>query len=120
MTTDAKGRLIISPQGENQPLLRVTLERCPPELAADLVDRGIMLAGGGALIRGVDKLLAEETGLPVHIADDPLSAVAMGTGAGAIIGGLIGGKKGAAIVALGGAGGSALYTYKLRKRSRRY
>jgi rod shape-determining protein MreB len=60
--------------------VRVTLERCPPELAADLVDRGIVLAGGGALIRGIDKLLAEETGLPVHIADDPLSAVAMGTG----------------------------------------
>ncbi len=60
--------------------VRVTLERCPPELSADLVDRGIVLAGGGALIRGVDKLLAEETGLPVHIADDPLSAVAVGTG----------------------------------------
>ncbi len=60
--------------------VRVTLERCPPELAADLVNRGIVLAGGGALIRGIDKLLAEETGLPVHIADDPLSAVAMGTG----------------------------------------
>lgn len=60
--------------------IRVTLERCPPELAADLVDRGIVLAGGGALIRGIDKLLAEETGLPVHISDDPLSAVANGTG----------------------------------------
>jgi rod shape-determining protein MreB len=60
--------------------VRVTLERCPPELAADLVDRGIMLAGGGALIRGIDKLLAEETGLPVHVSDDPLSAVALGTG----------------------------------------
>jgi len=60
--------------------VRVTLERCPPELAADLVDRGIMLAGGGALLRGIDKLLAEETGLPVHVAEDPLSAVAMGTG----------------------------------------
>ena len=60
--------------------VRVTLERCPPELAADLVDRGIMLAGGGALLRGVDKLLAEETGLPVHLSDDPLSAVALGTG----------------------------------------
>jgi rod shape-determining protein MreB len=60
--------------------VRVTLERCPPELAADLVDRGIMMAGGGALLRGIDKLLAEETGLPVHISDDPLSAVAMGTG----------------------------------------
>jgi rod shape-determining protein MreB and related proteins len=61
-------------------IIRGTLERCPAELSADLVDRGIVLAGGGALIRGLDKLLAEETGLPVHVADDPLSAVAMGTG----------------------------------------
>jgi rod shape-determining protein MreB len=60
--------------------VRVTLERCPPELSADLVDRGLMLAGGGALLRGLDKLLSEETGLPVHIAEDPLSAVAEGTG----------------------------------------
>ena len=60
--------------------VRTTLERCPPELAADLVDRGIMLAGGGALLRGLDKLLHEETGLPVHVAEDPLSAVAEGTG----------------------------------------
>ena len=60
--------------------IRLTLERCPPELAADLVDRGIVMAGGGALLRGIDRLVAEETGLPVHIADDPLSAVAEGTG----------------------------------------
>jgi len=60
--------------------VRVTLERCPPELSADLVDRGLVLAGGGALLRGLDKLLAEETGLPVHVAEDPLSAVAEGTG----------------------------------------
>jgi rod shape-determining protein MreB len=60
--------------------IRITLERCPPELAADLVDRGIVLAGGGALLRGIDRLVAEETGLPVHVADDPLSAVAEGTG----------------------------------------
>ena len=60
--------------------VRTTLERCPPELAADLVDRGLVLAGGGALLRGLDKLLHEETGLPVHIAEDPLSAVAEGTG----------------------------------------
>ncbi|MDP7106315.1 MAG: rod shape-determining protein, partial [Roseibacillus sp.] len=53
---------------------------CPPELAADLVDRGLVLAGGGALLRGLDKLLREETGLPIHIAEDPLSAVAEGTG----------------------------------------
>ncbi|MBM3860170.1 MAG: rod shape-determining protein [Verrucomicrobia bacterium] len=61
-------------------IIRSTLERCPAELSADLVDRGIVLAGGGALIRGIDKLLSEETGLPVHVADDPLSAVATGTG----------------------------------------
>ena len=60
--------------------VRVTLERCPPELSADLVDRGMVLAGGGALLRGLDKLLSEETGLPVHVADDPLSAVAEGAG----------------------------------------
>src|SRR5471030_1194096 len=60
--------------------IRITLERCPPELSADLVERGIVLAGGGALLRGLDKMLAEETGLPVHVAEDPLSAVAEGTG----------------------------------------
>ena len=60
--------------------IRLTLERCPPELSADLVDRGIMLTGGGALLKGLDKLVSEETGLPVHVADDPLSAVAEGTG----------------------------------------
>ncbi len=60
--------------------IRFTLERCPPELSADLVDRGLVLAGGGALLKGLDKLIAEQTGLPVHIADDPLSAVAEGTG----------------------------------------
>jgi len=61
--------------------VRVTLERCPPELSADLVDRGFVLAGGGALIRGIDRLLSEKTGLPVMAAEDPLSAVANGTGA---------------------------------------
>jgi rod shape-determining protein MreB len=60
--------------------VRTTLERCPPELAADLVDRGLVLAGGGALLRGLDKRLREETGLPVHVAEDPLSAVGEGTG----------------------------------------
>ena len=57
-----------------------TLERCPPELAADLVDRGLVLAGGGSLLRGMDHLISERTGLPVHRADDPMSAVAEGTG----------------------------------------
>jgi rod shape-determining protein MreB len=61
--------------------VRSTLERCPPELSADLVDRGFVLAGGGSLLRGIDRLLSEKTGLPVIVAEDPLSAVAMGTGA---------------------------------------
>ncbi len=60
--------------------VRITLEKCPPELSADLVDRGIVLAGGGAMLRGLDRLLSEQTGLPVTLADDPLSAVAEGTG----------------------------------------
>ncbi|NLN20201.1 MAG: rod shape-determining protein [Firmicutes bacterium] len=60
--------------------VRMTLERTPPELAADIMDRGIVLAGGGALLRGMDRLLREETGMPVHIAEDPVSSVALGTG----------------------------------------
>ncbi len=60
--------------------VRSTLERCPPELASDLIDRGIMLAGGGSLLRGLDRLISEETGLPVFVAEDPLKAVANGTG----------------------------------------
>lgn len=60
--------------------VRGALERTPPELAADIVDRGIVLAGGGGLLRGIDVLLKEETGLPVTVAEDPLSAVVMGTG----------------------------------------
>lgn len=59
---------------------KVTLERTPPELAADLIERGIVLCGGGALLRGLDKLIAEETGLPCFVADDALTAVALGTG----------------------------------------
>ncbi|MEI8353225.1 MAG: rod shape-determining protein, partial [Lentisphaerota bacterium] len=61
-------------------VIRNALENSPPELSADLVDRGIVLAGGSALLRGLDKLIAEQTALPVTLADDPLSAVAEGTG----------------------------------------
>lgn len=60
--------------------IRITLERCPPELASDLIDHGIVLAGGGALLTGLDKLISEETGLPVSVGEEPLSAVANGTG----------------------------------------
>jgi len=61
-------------------MTKISLERTPPELAADLIERGIVMAGGGSLLRGMDKIISEETGLPVHIADDPLTAVAVGTG----------------------------------------
>jgi len=57
-----------------------TLEHTPPELSADIVDRGIVLTGGGALLRNLDKLLKDETGLPIIIADDPLSSVVLGSG----------------------------------------
>lgn len=60
--------------------VRVTLERTPPELSADIVDRGVVLAGGGALLRGIDQLLSKETGLHVTISEDPLTAVVLGTG----------------------------------------
>ncbi len=61
--------------------VRVVLERTPPELASDVIDRGIVLTGGGAELRGMDELLRQETGVPVHIADDPLECVAKGSGA---------------------------------------
>ncbi len=60
--------------------VKVTLERTPPELAGDIADRGIVLAGGGALLKNLDTLLREETGLPVCLAEDPLSAVVLGAG----------------------------------------
>lgn len=60
--------------------VKVTLEHTPPELAADIMDRGIMMAGGGSLLNGLDELLMRETGMPVHIAERPLTAVVEGTG----------------------------------------
>lgn len=60
--------------------VKVTLEKTPPELAADIMDRGIVMSGGGSLLRGLDTLLNKETGMPVHIAEDALSCVAIGTG----------------------------------------
>jgi len=60
--------------------VKITLERTPPELAADIHDRGIMLSGGGALLKQIDERIKLETGLPVHVAEDPLTAVVRGTG----------------------------------------
>ena len=71
---DPNGKLIAFDQDKD------ALENAPPELAGDIVDRGIVLTGGGALLKNIDVLVREETGLPVTIADDPLSAVARGAG----------------------------------------
>lgn len=60
--------------------IKVTLEKTPPELASDIMDKGIVMAGGGSLLRGLDRLVSEETGMPVHVAEEPLSCVAFGTG----------------------------------------
>jgi len=68
------------PVGQIVEAVKVALEATPPELAADIVDKGIVLTGGGSLLAGLDQVLREETGLPISIADDPLSCVALGTG----------------------------------------
>ena len=60
--------------------VRTTLDRTPPELAGDIMDRGLVLTGGGALLRGLDERLRHETGMPVHVAEDPLHSVAVGAG----------------------------------------
>ena len=60
--------------------VKTTLDKCPPELAGDVMDRGIALTGGGALLRGLDERLREETGMPIHMADNPLDSVVLGTG----------------------------------------
>src|SRR5207247_8091852 len=59
--------------------VKSTLDKCPPELAGDVMDRGIALTGGGALLRGLDERLREETGMPIHMADNPLDSVVLGT-----------------------------------------
>ena len=60
--------------------VKVALEHTPPELAADIMERGIVLTGGGSLLRGLDQLISQETGLPVSLAEDALAAIALGSG----------------------------------------
>ncbi len=80
VNSDEIREAIVEPVNQIVEGVRVALERTPPELAADIVDRGIVLTGGGALLRGLDTLLREETGLPVLVAEDPLSCVVLGSG----------------------------------------
>src|SRR2546422_704015 len=60
--------------------VKTTLDRCPPELAADIMGKGIVLTGGGALLKGLDERLKHETGMPIHVAENPLWCVAIGSG----------------------------------------
>ena len=80
VTEEEVREALLEPVNQIVEAVRNALERTPPELAADILDRGITLAGGGALLRNLDKLISEETGLPVQVADDPLAAVVMGSG----------------------------------------
>ena len=80
ITSEEIREALSEPVGAIVEAVKAVLEKTPPELAADIIDRGVILTGGGALLRGLDKLLAEVCGIPVIIAEDPLSCVALGTG----------------------------------------
>jgi len=60
--------------------VKTTLDKCPPELSGDVMDRGIVITGGGALLKGLDERLRHETGMPIHVTERPLDSVAMGAG----------------------------------------
>lgn len=80
VTSEEIREAMAEPISKIMDLIKSTLERTPPELSSDIVDRGIVLTGGGALIKGLDLLISEETKIPVYVAQRPLDAVAMGTG----------------------------------------
>jgi rod shape-determining protein MreB len=80
ITSEEVREAMAEPLGSIIDAVKAVLEKTPPELAADIIDRGIVLTGGGALLRGLDSLLSEVTGIPVIVADDPMSCVVIGTG----------------------------------------
>lgn len=80
VTSDQIAEALSDPVNSIVYAVKITLERCPPELAADIMDRGIVLTGGGGMLRNLDKLLTRETGMPVLVAENPLDCVAIGTG----------------------------------------
>lgn len=80
VTSSEIRRAIEKPVSAIADAVRITLEKTPPELAADIMERGIALAGGGALLRGIERRIERETGIPVHLVEDPLSCVVLGTG----------------------------------------
>lgn len=80
VTSEEIREALADPVNQILDAIRATLEKTPPELAADIIDHGIMLTGGGALLRGLDKLISVETKMPVHVAENPLDCVVDGTG----------------------------------------
>ena len=90
MSKEIRGNLVITSNqvqvameesiNEIVEIVKITLEKTPPELASDIMEKGIVLAGGGALIQNLDKLLSQKTGMPVYVAEDPLDCVVKGTG----------------------------------------
>ena len=80
ITAEEVRRAIEEPVNAIIDSVKNTLDRCPPELAADVMDKGIVLTGGGALLKGIDERLKHETGMPIHVAENPLSCVAVGSG----------------------------------------
>lgn len=80
ITSDEIYKALSEPVSSIIEAIKATLELTPPELAADIMDRGIVMAGGGSLLRGLDQLVSEETGMPVHISDEPMLTVAYGAG----------------------------------------
>jgi len=80
ITAEEVREALADPVGAIVDAVKSTLERTPPELSADIIDNGIMLTGGGALLRGLDTLINRETGMPVHVAGNPLDCVVNGTG----------------------------------------
>ena len=80
ITSEQVRQALADPVDEILDSIRYTLDRTPPELSADIIERGITLTGGGALLRGLDKLISTETGMPVRVAENPLDCVVDGTG----------------------------------------
>jgi rod shape-determining protein MreB len=80
VTSDEIRKALSEPVGSILEAIKITLEKTPPELAADIMDRGIVMTGGGSLLKGLDQLVAKETGIPVHLSDEPLLGVVKGAG----------------------------------------
>ena len=80
LTSSETSEALADPLSQIVSMVKAVLEKTPPELSADILDRGIALSGGGALLRGLDERLRRETSLPVIVAEDPLTAVVRGTG----------------------------------------